>query len=108
MYDVVVEYLQQQHREHSEAQHSEAQHSTGTAQSPLNKAAKQVRADQSTYQVSKEAEKRYACVRTRMRRVRVVFLEHGALGTCKSPVRTKNVGPSTSTSYIGHFVSFSW
>ena len=54
MYGYVVEYLQP-YREHSTAQHS-------TAQSPLHKAANQVRADQSTYR------KKY--VRTRIRRPR--------------------------------------
>ena len=69
MYEyVVVEY---QNREHSKAQQS-------TARSHLHKAANQVRADQSTYQ------KKYVhgCY------VRFVFLEHGALGICKSPVCT--------------------
>ena len=59
-------------REHSNVQHS-------TAQSPLNKAANQVCADQSTYQ------NKY--VRTCMLRP-VCFLEHGALGIRKSIVCT--------------------
>ena len=65
-----------------------------TTQSPLNKAANQVRADQSTY------EKKYvlvlACTYVHACGVRVVFLEHEALGICKSPVCTQNVGPSTT------------
>ena len=72
MYGYVVEYLQP-YREHSTAQHS-------TAQSPLHKAANQVRADQSR---SKEI-----CAYMHAGGVRVVFLEHGALGIRKSPVCT--------------------
>ena len=48
---------------------------------------------------------KYVPIRVRIKRcmyvlacdVRVVFLEHGALDSCKSPVCTFNVGPSSVT-----------
>ena len=62
-----------------------AQHST--AQSPCTK-------QQTKYvpiRVHKKSMYVHACG------VQVVFLEHGALGFCKSPVRSQNVGPSTTS-----------
>ena len=56
---------------------STSQHSA--AQSPLHKAANRVRTDQSTYQNKYYV---HACG------VRVLFLEHGALGICTPPVCT--------------------
>ena len=77
MYEYVVEYLQQYR---DTAQRS-------TAQSPLHKAASQVRADRVRIK---------RCTYIHAFGVRV-FQEHVALGICKSSVCTQNVGPSTAS-----------
>ena len=72
-----------------------AQHSTAHRHHPsLHKAASQVRADQVTYKNKSMYCVQHACG------VRVVFLAHGTLGTCRSPVCTFNVEPSTSSILI--------
>ena len=103
------------------AQYSTAQHSTA-AQPPLpvHKAANQVLADQSaTTRLSRQTWRELACravqccavpflsclskyVRIHACGVRVLFLEYRALGICKSPAGTYNVGLSTTSAFPFH------
>ena len=88
MHEYVVEYLQQ-YREHSTAQHSIAQRGDPCTKQQTKYVPTRVHIKISTPSIYV-----HACG------VRVVFLEHGALGICKSPVCTQNVGPSTTSVII--------